>query len=382
MEVLKSNSGSCNAGATSSPASASAELAAPRMGLRLSDLRFLLVLLLPLLTLLGVLDDPSYSALGTATVYLMVVAFDALVPAARQSPSPVATSGYFSALLRLYVPTQFLLQICAGWVAWHSSWPVALGLALSVGFVAGAQGITLAHELGHSRSRTDRFLGWTLMASVGYAHFMVEHYRGHHPRAATFDDPASARLGESLWRFLPRTLSGGLRSAWRLESAQLKQLHRSWLRSPLVWSCIFQVTLFISLAVLGPKLLVFWLVQAAFAVWLLETINYIEHYGLQRGQEGGRREPFGPLHAWNADHLVSNSLLINLQRHSDHHMHAWTPYASLSRIEPTLQLPTGYAGCLALAAIPPLWFAIMDRRLRAGPVGETGRGAGQYISET
>ena len=147
----------------------------------------------------------------------------------------------------------------------------------------------------------------------------------------------------------------------------------------LVWACVIWAGLVSSVL---ATTLVFWLVQAAFAVWLLETINYIEHYGLQRGQEGGRREPFGPLHAWNADHLVSNSLLINLQRHSDHHMHAWTPYASLSRIEPTLQLPTGYAGCLALAAIPPLWFAIMDRRLRAGPVGETGRGAGQYISET
>ena len=166
-----------------------------------------------------------------------------------------------------------------------------------------------------------------------------------------------------------RALSGSLRSAWRLEAAQLKQLRRSWLRSPLAWSFIFQLALFISVAVLGPKLLAFWLVQAAFAVWLLETVNYIEHYGLQRTEQGGRREPFGPLHAWNADHLASNSLLINLQRHSDHHMHPWTPYASLRRIEPAMQLPTGYAGCLALAAIAPLWFAIMDRRLRAGPVG-------------
>ena len=265
--------------------------------------------------------------------------------------------------MRLYVPLQLALQLSAAWIALHSSWPVALGLALSVGFVAGAQGITVAHELGHSRHRLDRFLGWVLMSSVCYAHFMVEHYRGHHPRAATPDDPASAHLGESLWHFLPRTLWGGLRSAWALESRQLEQFKRSWAGSPLVWSLAVQMLLMLAAAWAGPTLLLFWLVQAAFAVWLLETVNYIEHYGLQRGHSGGRREAFGAMHAWNADHLVSNSLLINLQRHSDHHMHPWKPYASLQRLAPTPQLPTGYAGCLAIAAIPPLWFRVMHPRL-------------------
>ena len=328
---------------TMDPAAVPAQVqAAPLPGFRLSNLRFLLVLLLPGFTLLGVWSDPEASAWRAAAFYLSVVALDALLPGGRLSPPPARSSLYFVVLMRLYVPLQLALQLSAAWIALHSSWPVALGLALSVGFVAGAQGITVAHELGHSRHRLDRFLGWVLMSSVCYAHFMVEHYRGHHPRAATPDDPASAHLGESLWHFLPRTLWGGLRSAWALESRQLEQFKRSWA---------------------GPTLLLFWLVQAAFAVWLLETVNYIEHYGLQRGHSGGRREAFGAMHAWNADHLVSNSLLINLQRHSDHHMHPWKPYASLQRLAPTPQLPTGYAGCLAIAAIPPLWFRVMHPRL-------------------
>ena len=335
----------------------------PLPGFRPSDLRFLLVLLLPGFTLLGVWSDPAASAWRAAVFYLSVVALDIWLPGGRQSPSPARSSLYFVVLMRLYVPLQLALQLSAAWIALHASWQVALALALSVGFVAGAQGITVAHELGHSRHRLDRFLGWVLMSSVSYAHFMVEHYRGHHPRAATQDDPASARRGETLWRFLPRTLWGSLRSAWALESLQRRQLKRAWAGSPLAWAFAAQAALWLVVAWAGPTLLLFWLVQAAFAVWLLETVNYIEHYGLQRGHSGGRREAFGAMHAWNADHLVSNSLLINLQRHSDHHMHPWKPYASLQRLAPTPQLPTGYAGCLVIAAIPPLWFSVMHPRL-------------------
>ncbi|RYF35782.1 MAG: alkane 1-monooxygenase, partial [Comamonadaceae bacterium] len=222
------------------------------------------------------------------------------------------------------------------------------------------------HELGHSKRRVDRALGWVLMASVNYSHFMVEHYGGHHPRAATLADPASARRGESLWRFLPRTLAGSWTSAWRLEGQRLHQRGKSWAASPLAWCWA------VNLAVAGviwaagaPKIAAFWIGQSFFAIWLLETVNYIEHYGLQRRElADGRREPFGMAHAWNADHLLSNSLLANLQRHSDHHMHAWKPYPELEAL-PGPQLPTGYAGCLLLAAIPPLWFRQMHCRLDA-----------------
>jgi alkane 1-monooxygenase len=197
---------------------------------------------------------------------------------------------------------------------------------------------------------------------------MVEHYRGHHVRAATPEDPASARFGESLWRFLPRSVITGTIDACRLEAKRLRDHRKRWWSSPLLWAWVFDVALVAALAASGQwKVLVFWIGQSAFAVWLLEATNYIEHYGLQRGTlANGQREPFGIEHAWNADHLMSNSLLANLQRHSDHHMQAWKPYAQL-QAQPGPQLPTGYAGCLLLAAIPPLWFGVMHRRLAASP---------------
>jgi alkane 1-monooxygenase len=205
------------------------------------------------------------------------------------------------------------------------------------------------------------------MTSVCYGHFMVEHYRGHHPRAATHSDAATSRFGESLYRFLPRTLWGSLQSGWQLEAQRIRQMKSSWARSPLAWSTAASLMPIIATALVLPaqsatKVIAFFVVQSMVAFVLLEIVNYIEHYGLQRKTTDGKREAFGMMHAWNADHVATNSMLANLQRHSDHHMHAWKPYATLQAL-PGPQLPTGYAGCLLLALVPPLWFAVMHSRL-------------------
>jgi alkane 1-monooxygenase len=332
-------------------------------------LRFALAWLYPLSVAAAALLSP-WAAWGVTVGWQLMLALAERVPAWAHSPPAVRTTPWHRFCLRLHVPLQLaLLALGLALVATQelSVWAV-VALAIGIGGVTGSQGITFAHELGHSRSRLDRGLGWLLMTSVLYAHFMVEHYRGHHPRAATRDDPASARYGESLWRFLPRTLAGSFASAWRLEAQWLAQRRRGWHRSPLAWATAAQVGgLAVLLVAIGPLALLFWVVQAAYAVFLLEAINYIEHYGLERrvvGEGAGRREPFGVMHAWNADHVLTNSVIANLQRHSDHHMHAWKPYAELEPL-PGPQLPTGYAGCLFLASVPRLWFAVMHPRLEA-----------------
>jgi alkane 1-monooxygenase len=332
--------------------------------------RFALAWLLPLAMASWVWFAPAWAGVALL-VYQGFMAALERVPSLQHSPPATAQTVWHRLAIRLHVPLQMGLMALALWVLATQNlglWAV-VSLAVGVGGVAGMQGITFAHELGHSKRPLDRFCGWLLMGSVTYAHFMVEHYRGHHPRAATFDDPASARRGESLWRFLPRTLGGSLRSAWRLEAQQLRQLKRSWQRSPLLWASLCQVAWLLLLTVfLGPLALLFWLVQSAYAVFLLEAINYIEHYGLQRQVVNGKREPFGMMHAWSADHLLTNSMVANLQRHPDHHMHAWKPYPELQAL-PGPQLPTGYAGCLFLASVPALWFRAMEARLSAVKAG-------------
>lgn len=333
---------------------------------RWSDARFLLVLLLPGLTLVNLLQHPDSVFWWAAGTWIVIAAVDTWWPGAQSSPPPLGPQPWLRHLLRLFVPLQLALLVAGLQAAPHASWLEVAGLAFAVGFVTGGQGITFAHELGHSRSRFDRMLAWVLMASVSYSHFMVEHYRGHHARVATWDDPASARRGESLWRFLPRTLAGSFTDAWRLEARQLRRTGRGWAGSALAWCWALNIALLAALAGAGQwQMLAFWLGQSAMAIWLLEAVNYVEHYGLQRAVDAdGKREPFGVQHAWNADHVLSNSLLANLQRHSDHHMHAWTPFPELQAL-PGPQLPTGYAGCLLLAAVPPLWFAAMDGALPA-----------------
>ena len=347
--------------------------------MRISDLRFLLALILPALSAFGLIVAPQNAFASTLIVWFSFAILETVLP--KTSPDPVTDAdakGYFSWVLRLYVVLQMGLIALGAYAAAQSEWLVVLGVAFAVGYITGAQGITFAHELGHSKEKIDRFGGWALMTSVCYGHFMVEHYRGHHPRAATFDDPATSRYGESFYRFYPRTLIGGLASGWRLEAQRLKQMKRTWTRSPLLWSAMASVALIILpiLMLIGPlagvltassaiKIVAFFVVQSIVAFTMLELVNYIEHYGLQRNIDGSKRESFGKMHAWNADHVITNSLLANLQRHSDHHMHAWKPYATLQDTPEGPRLPTGYAGSIILAAIPPLWFKLMHPRLEA-----------------
>jgi alkane 1-monooxygenase len=346
------------------------------MQMRLSDLRFLLAWLLPAFTMACIWYAPKQAFWGTMAMWMSVVLLDLALPGGSRSPPPVddqADLAGFRWLLRLYVPLQLLLIASGAYavVQAGNDWAAVLGVAFSVGFITGSQGITFAHELGHSKNRFDRFCAWVLMTSVCYGHFMVEHYRGHHPRAATHDDPASARLGETLYWFLPRTLWGSFISGWRLEAQRLQQFGTSWLRSPLARSAAASFMLIVLpaqylWAQAAINFIAFMLLQSIIAFGLLEIVNYIEHYGLQRRvADGGKREPFGLWHAWNADHLVTNSMLANLQRHSDHHMHAWKPYATLAPLAGGPQLPTGYAGCILLTLIPPLWFAVMHPRIEA-----------------
>ena len=328
--------------------------------------RFALAWLLPVAVAVAA-TQAFWLAWATMLSIQVSLALAERVPAWRHSPAGVPQTAWYRACVRLHVLLQAGLMALALWLISITD-PTAgsvMLLGLAVGGISGSQGITFAHELGHSRNRIDRTLAWGLMVSVNYAHFMVEHYRGHHPRAATAADPASARRGETLWAFLPRTLRGSLQSAWALEGTQLRQLKRSWLRSPLLWATTAQVVWALVLLVwLGPLALLFWAVQSVYAIFLLEAINYIEHYGLQRHSVNGRPEAFGVMHAWNADHLLTNAVIGNLQRHSDHHMHAWKPYAELQAL-PGPQLPTGYAGCLFLASVPPLWFAALHPRIDA-----------------
>jgi alkane 1-monooxygenase len=285
---------------------------------------------------------------------------------------------YYRWCTYLFLPIQYAGLVFACWL-WSSgklSTIDGIGLALTVGMVSGIA-INTAHELGHKRESMERWLSRVALAQSGYGHFFIEHNRGHHVRVATPEDPASARFGESYYAFWPRTVAGSLRSAWGLERVRLARMGRSpWtLRNDILGAWAMTAALFAALAIVfGGVVLPYLFLQAVIGFSLLEVVNYLEHYGLLRQRrEDGRYERTRPEHSWNSNNVASNVLLYHLQRHSDHHANPVRRYQALRHVDEAPQLPTGYAGMIVLAAVPPLWRRVMDRRLLAHYGGDIAR---------
>ena len=275
---------------------------------------------------------------------------------------------YYRWCTYVFIPIQYAGLVFACWLWSHGGLSTfdGIGLALTMGVVGGVA-INTAHELGHKRASLERWLSRIALAQTGYGHFFIEHNRGHHVRVATPEDPASSRLGESFWAFLPRTVIGSLRSSWELECARLDRMGKSrWtLRNDILGAWAMTVVLFAALtAVFGLVVLPYLLIQAVIGFSLLEVVNYLEHYGLLRQRrEDGRYQRTRPEHSWNSNNVASNVLLYHLQRHSDHHANPTRRYQALRHVDEAPQLPTGYAGMIVLAWFPPLWRRVMDPRL-------------------
>jgi alkane 1-monooxygenase len=336
----------------------------------------------PLIPATGVLAHaitgaPVALALPLGILYGLMPLLDFLVGEDPNNPPEevvpqLEEDPYYRWLTWLAVPLHFVtLLACAWWVGTQAlPWWGVLLTAYAAGAGAGL-GINTGHELGHKRGSLEQWLTRLVLAVPAYGHFTVEHNRGHHKTVATPEDCASARLGETIYRFALRELPGGVARAWRLEGDRLRVLGRSrWsvdntmLQSYLV-TAVLQVGLWWTF---GLVMLPFLAVHNAAAWWQLTSANYVEHYGLLRLRDaGGHRERTQPHHSWNANHLVTNLTLFHLQRHSDHHAHPSRRYQSLRDFPDLPQLPSGYPGMFVLAYLPPLWFRVMDPRVLALP---------------
>ncbi|MGV9833987.1 alkane 1-monooxygenase [Nocardia niigatensis] len=285
---------------------------------------------------------------------------------------------YYRWCTYMFLPIQVVGLIIAAymWAGDALSVIDKLGLATTLGFVSGI-GINAAHELGHRVERLERWLSKMALAQSAYGHFFVEHNKGHHARVATPDDPASARMGETLWEFLPRSVIGGFRSAIQLEGERLRRKGRRWFSvgNHILQAWAMTFVLFGALmAVYGWRILPYLLLQAVIGAALLETVNYVEHYGLlRRKRPNGNWARCSPRDSWNSDRLVTNIFLFHLQRHSDHHANPGRRYQTLRTSEEAPQLPAGYATMILLALFPPLWRAVMDPRLLAHYGGDLSR---------
>ena len=316
--------------------------------------------------------------IGPVVILVIVPAIDLVAGLDRSNPpddvlEALEKDRYYRWITYLFLPIQYAGFVGAMYLIARGDLATVdrIGIAVSIGCIGGI-GINTAHELGHKKESHERWLSKIALAQSFYGHFYIEHNRGHHVRVATPEDPASARLGESFYAFWPRTVGGSLRSAWNLEKRRIARRRQhpwrlsndvlnAWLMSAVLWGAL--------VAWLGLAITPYLVVQAVVGLSLLEVVNYMEHYGMLRQKVGvGERERYervDPSHSWNSNNIATNVLLYHLQRHSDHHANPTRRYQSLRDFEESPVLPTGYAGMIVLAAVPPVWRRVMDRRVVA-----------------
>ncbi|KXT57289.1 alkane 1-monooxygenase [Gordonia sp. QH-12] len=326
--------------------------------------------------------SPVWWWIGPLLLYVLLPILDIFFGPDGQNPpdelmEQLENDKYYRYCTYAYIPFQLasVVLACYLWTADDLSWlgvdgglglVSKIGLALSIG-VMGGIGINTAHEMGHKKVSLERWLSKVTLAQTCYGHFYIEHNRGHHVRVATPEDPATSRFGESFWRFLPRSVFGSLKSAWELEATRLKRLGRpvlhpsndvlnAWAMSIVLWGVLT--------AIFGWQILPFAALQAVYGFSLLESVNFLEHYGLLRQKnERGRYERCTPEHSWNSDHICTNIFLYHLQRHSDHHANPTRRYQTLRSFDGAPNLPSGYASMIALTYFPPVWRGVMDHRV-------------------
>jgi alkane 1-monooxygenase len=281
----------------------------------------------------------------------------------------VRKDSFYDWILHLVVPLQYTLLylfLVSMQDTTLDTWD-RVGRITVMGILCGSFGINVAHELGHRVNRYEQTLAKFLLLTSLYMHFFTEHNKGHHKRVATQEDPSSARKGEWVYLFYFRTIFMGYISAWEIandESRKKNGTAFSWKNEMIQFQLIQAGFVFLIYWYFGFFVLTCFLGAALMGILLLETVNYIEHYGLQREQlENGKYERAMPAHSWNSNHVVGRLMLFELSRHSDHHYLASRKYQVLRHHDNAPQMPTGYPGMMLLSLVPPLWFAIMNRRI-------------------
>jgi alkane 1-monooxygenase len=347
------------------------------------DAKRYLWLLSPAVPVIGIAALSAYAVapkklralawVGPALVHGVIPALDRMIGEDTTNPPDSAVKDlendkYYGRVVKAFIPAQYAVTLLGAWLASRKSTPALdyVGLTLSVGAMNGIA-INTAHELGHKHDKTERLLAMAALAPTGYTHFAVEHNFGHHKRVATPEDPASSRMGESFWKFLPRTVIGGFKSAVKIETERLERKGKGFwtLENELLQGWAMSAAFFgVTTAICGRRAVPFLVAQGAYGASLLEVINYVEHYGLKREKlANGKYVRTSPEHSWNSNNLVTNLFLYQLQRHSDHHAHPSRSFQALRHFENAPQLPAGYASMLLPAYIPSLWYKLMDERV-------------------
>ena len=340
----------------------------------MKDLKYLFAYAIPLGTFLALSRLGIYSYMAFFVAFVMIPILELLLPAVNEQytadqKEKRAKNIFFDLLLYLNVPIIYGGLIWGFWILVNTSLAPyeQMGLILSLGIFLGANGINVAHELGHRKSKLENSMGKALLLPALYMHFFIEHNYGHHRNVGTPEDPVTAKRNQGVYAFWFSSVYKQILSAWRIQKQLLNSQKHSFFSvyNDMLWFSVFQLGYLVVLFLLGGwVLLAYGLGVAVVAFLLLETTNYIEHYGLERKKlPSGRYERVTTLHSWNSNHLVGRIVLYELTRHSDHHYIASKKYQLLENRDESPQLPFGYPTSILIALVPPLWFQLMNKRI-------------------
>lgn len=341
----------------------------------MKDLKYLSGYLIPVSAIIAISYPSKFAFLPLAFAFGFLPLLELLLPRNNknlndQQEDNILSKNHFDYMLWLSFPIHWGTLIYFIYSISNFTYtPLQLtGMTIGVGICSGVLGINAAHELGHRNSKFEQFLAQGLLLSTLYTHFFVEHNHGHHRYVATPKDPATARLNESMYVFVFRSVIGSYRSAWKIQLNQLRKYQHPFisLKNNMLIYLILQLLLCIAIFSYGGIFTLSLFIATAFGgILLLEVINYVEHYGMLRKEiSPGKYEKVMPHHSWNANYPVGRIMLFELTRHADHHYKASRKYQVLRHWDQSPELPVGYPAMMLLSTIPPLWFKVMNPRVK------------------
>jgi len=340
----------------------------------LKDLKYLVSFAIPIAAVVGLILRGPWVFFTPIFAFILIPLLEMALPVqmgnlSEEQSASRANNGFFNFLLYLNIPFVYGLL---GWFLWSLTYAdyatsELVGLIFSIGIVIGSNGINVAHELGHRKLNWEKTLGKSLLLPSLYMHFYIEHNFGHHLHAATDEDPASAKYNQTIYSFWITSMARQYVKAWKIQGDLMKRAKHSFfsLKNDMFWYLIIQASyLMLIYFLIGITGLWVAVALAFTGAILLESINYIEHYGLRRNKTAsGRYERVSEIHSWNSNHVLGRIMLYELTRHSDHHYKSHKKYQLLDYHDISPQMPFGYPTSMVIALIPPLWFGIMNKRI-------------------
>uniref|UniRef100_UPI004048EFBA alkane 1-monooxygenase n=1 Tax=Gelidibacter sp. TaxID=2018083 RepID=UPI004048EFBA len=346
----------------------------------MKDLKYLAAFSIPVVAIIGLLLKGPFVFLTPVYAFVIIPLLELVFPVdtyniSKEEADNKLKNKFFDWLLYLNLPIVYGLIVFSLLTVSNSSLATYefVGCIISVGIVLGVNGINVAHELGHRQTSNERFISKALLLPALYMHFYIEHNFGHHLHAATKEDPATARYNQTVYAFWITSVFRQYSNAWRIQMMLLKNQNQSFfsIKNDMFWCTILQlVYLGIVFYAFGVSGFMFAIFAGITGFILLETVNYIEHYGLLRLKlPSGRYERVREIHSWNSNHVIGRIVLYELTRHSDHHYKTSKKYQILDCHDESPQMPYGYPTSMVMAMLPPLWFAVMNKRIPREMIG-------------